>query len=211
MPAKCLTRALEVAPDDPEANYSLGMVFAQTDDTAASLRISSAGIEGPPGLSRSANNLGILYLVTTRRDEAVASFEQCIRVAPAFDQAYLNLARVYAIEGAREKARAVLRPSETASDHRKPSRCWSNCRSSDARPSGLNRRDAVRSPMVKASASAPSTGRRTSCKTSLVSRSTWISTGGPTIFGLSCSVQLRCLRILRRDRDPCPCSACPSS
>ena len=38
----------------------------------------------------------------------MASFEQCIRVAPAFDQAYLNLARVYAIEDAPDKARAVL-------------------------------------------------------------------------------------------------------
>jgi len=38
----------------------------------------------------------------------LATFEQCIRVAPAFDQAYLNLARVYMIEEARDKARAVL-------------------------------------------------------------------------------------------------------
>jgi Flp pilus assembly protein TadD len=54
------------------------------------------------------NNLGILYLRTRRRDEAVASFEECIRVAPAFDQSYLNLARIYAIEGTPDKARAVL-------------------------------------------------------------------------------------------------------
>jgi Flp pilus assembly protein TadD len=54
------------------------------------------------------NNLGVLYLNTQRRDQAVASFEECIRVAPAFDQAYLNLARVYALEGARDKARGVL-------------------------------------------------------------------------------------------------------
>jgi tetratricopeptide (TPR) repeat protein len=52
--------------------------------------------------------MGVLYLRTSRPDEAVASFEQCIRVAPAFDQAYLNLARVYAIEDAPDKARAVL-------------------------------------------------------------------------------------------------------
>jgi tetratricopeptide (TPR) repeat protein len=50
----------------------------------------------------------VLYLVTQRRDAAVASFELCIRVAPAFDQAYLNLARVYALEGARDKARVLL-------------------------------------------------------------------------------------------------------
>jgi Flp pilus assembly protein TadD len=29
-------------------------------------------------------------------------------VAPGFDQAYLNLARVYALEGAKDKARSVL-------------------------------------------------------------------------------------------------------
>jgi tetratricopeptide (TPR) repeat protein len=38
----------------------------------------------------------------------VASFEECIRVAPAFDQSYLNLARVYIVEDAPEKARSVL-------------------------------------------------------------------------------------------------------
>jgi tetratricopeptide (TPR) repeat protein len=54
------------------------------------------------------NNLGILYLRTQRRDEAVASFEECIRIAPAFDQSYLNLARVYSVEGAPDKARSVL-------------------------------------------------------------------------------------------------------
>jgi Flp pilus assembly protein TadD len=54
------------------------------------------------------NNLGILYLRTQRQDEAVASFKECIRVAPGFDQAYLNLAKVYVLEGAPVKARAVL-------------------------------------------------------------------------------------------------------
>ena len=43
-----------------------------------------------------------------QRDEAVAEFEKCIRVAPGFDQSYLNLARVYSIEGHPEKARALL-------------------------------------------------------------------------------------------------------
>jgi FimV-like protein len=47
-------------------------------------------------------------LRTQRRDQAVATFEESIRVAPQFDQAYLNLARVYVVEGTPEKARAVL-------------------------------------------------------------------------------------------------------
>jgi tetratricopeptide (TPR) repeat protein len=51
----------------------------------------------------------VLYLKTGRRDRGVESFEKCIQVAPEFDQAYLNLARVHALEGDTEKARAVLR------------------------------------------------------------------------------------------------------
>ena len=38
----------------------------------------------------------------------MASFEECIRVAPDFDQSYMHLARVYAREGTPEKARSVL-------------------------------------------------------------------------------------------------------
>jgi Flp pilus assembly protein TadD len=61
-----------------------------------------------PAYAEALNNLGVLYLRTQRRDEAVAKFEECIRVAPGFDQSYLNLARVYSLEGAPEKALAVL-------------------------------------------------------------------------------------------------------
>ena len=48
------------------------------------------------------------YVGTDRVSDAVATFEQCIRVAPAYDQAYLNLARVYSVEKTPDKARAVL-------------------------------------------------------------------------------------------------------
>jgi tetratricopeptide (TPR) repeat protein len=105
---KVLERAVEVAPQDPEANYGLGMVFAQADDTAKAYDYLQRALQARPVYPEALNNLGVLYLVTQRRDQAVASFARCIRVAPAFDQAYLNLARVYALEGARDKARSVL-------------------------------------------------------------------------------------------------------
>ena len=54
------------------------------------------------------NNLGILYLRTRRPGDAIRSFEESIRLAPSYDQSYLNLARVYVIEGEREKARSIL-------------------------------------------------------------------------------------------------------
>jgi Flp pilus assembly protein TadD len=54
------------------------------------------------------NNLGIVYLRAGHRAEAIERFRESIRVAPQYDQSYLNLARLYAIEGDRQKARSVL-------------------------------------------------------------------------------------------------------
>ena len=105
---KVLEQAVDVAPQDPEANYSLGMVFAQTGDTTKAYEHLHRALQARPVYPEALNNLGVLYLVTQRRDQAVESFKKCIQVAPGFDQAYLNLARVYALEGARDKARSVL-------------------------------------------------------------------------------------------------------
>jgi tetratricopeptide (TPR) repeat protein len=103
-----LEQALAARPQDPEANYNLAMVFAQTNDTERAYDHLQRALQLRPTYPEALNNLGVLYLRTQRRDEAVAKFEECIRVAPSFDQSYLNLARVYSLEGAPEKARAVL-------------------------------------------------------------------------------------------------------
>ena len=105
---KVLERAVEVAPEDPEANYSLGMVFAQGGENDKAYEYLQRALKARPIYPEALNNLGVLYLVTQRRDQAVASFEQCIRVAPGFDQAYMNLARVYVLERERSKARDIL-------------------------------------------------------------------------------------------------------
>ena len=40
--------------------------------------------------------------------QAEEQFKTCIRLAPAFDQSYFNLARLYALRNDRQKARDVL-------------------------------------------------------------------------------------------------------
>ena len=109
---RAFDHALTISPKDADANYGAGMVAASTattgDDNSRAERYLLQALESRPEYPEALNNLGILYLRTQRRDQAVARFEECIRVAPTFDQSYLNLARVYAIEGAKEKARVVL-------------------------------------------------------------------------------------------------------
>ena len=103
-----LEHAIEVSPRDPEANYSLAMVFVQSNNTDRAYDYLQRALRYRPAYPEALNNLGVLYLRTGRRDQAVTNFEECIRVAPWFDQSYLNLARVYALEGAPGKARNVL-------------------------------------------------------------------------------------------------------
>ena len=61
-----------------------------------------------PDYPEALNNLGVLYVRTGRRDNAVSTLQKCISVAPAFDQCYLNLARIYSLEGNPAGARTVL-------------------------------------------------------------------------------------------------------
>jgi len=54
------------------------------------------------------NNLGVLFVRGQDYSKAEEQFKTCIRVVPAFDQSYLNLARLYAMRSDKEKAREVL-------------------------------------------------------------------------------------------------------
>jgi tetratricopeptide (TPR) repeat protein len=105
---EALEHAIAVGPEDAEANYNLGMVDAQTGDNARAEQFLKKALQYRPDYPEALNNLGILYVRTQRVDDAVSLFEQCMNIAPEFDKAYLSLARVYAIEGEREKARNVL-------------------------------------------------------------------------------------------------------
>jgi len=104
--AKCWS-VLAVGPQDPEGNYSLGMLCAQLNDNDRAYEYFQRALNVRPEYLGALSNLGVLYLRTGRHHEAVASFEQIIRV-PAFEQSYMNLARIYAIEGSTDKAAGVL-------------------------------------------------------------------------------------------------------
>ncbi len=105
---EALARAVSLRPDDPESNYGLAMVFAQTDRSDGAFEYLQKALRLRPEYPEALNNLGVLYLRTKQVDQAIETFQKCINAAPHFDQAYLNLARVYALQGETVKARAVL-------------------------------------------------------------------------------------------------------
>jgi Flp pilus assembly protein TadD len=61
-----------------------------------------------PDYPEALNNLGILFVRGQEYSKAEEQFKTCILVAPNFDQSYLNLARLYAMQNDKEKAREVL-------------------------------------------------------------------------------------------------------
>ncbi len=54
------------------------------------------------------NNLGVVFVREQRYPEAEEKFRSCIQTAPDFDQAYMNLARLYMILNQNEKAKEAL-------------------------------------------------------------------------------------------------------
>jgi Tfp pilus assembly protein PilF len=51
----------------------------------------------------------VIFVQAKNYAEAKDKFEACIRAAPNFDQAYLNLARLYVILNDKDQARETLR------------------------------------------------------------------------------------------------------
>jgi tetratricopeptide (TPR) repeat protein len=61
-----------------------------------------------PGYPDALNNFGVLLVREQRYSDAEEKFQQCIRSNPDFDQAYMNLARLYLLLDDKAKARQVL-------------------------------------------------------------------------------------------------------
>ena len=57
---------------------------------------------------RSRNNFGVLLIREQRYSGGRSKVQACIQANPAFDRAYLNLARLYVILNDKAKTRATL-------------------------------------------------------------------------------------------------------
>ena len=61
-----------------------------------------------PDYAEALNNLGVLLFMEQDYARAEEEFKRCIRLAPGFDQSYMNLARLYALRNDKAQAREVL-------------------------------------------------------------------------------------------------------
>src|SRR6185436_14342059 len=95
----------------PHARELLGIVQLEEDDLAGAHRSleRALGAAEPHHRPEWLNNLGECELRMGRLDEALARFDEARRLAPGYDQAWLNAARTLQKKGDAEGARRLLR------------------------------------------------------------------------------------------------------
>ncbi len=91
-----------------EAENQIGLDFARQGRTADARAAFERAIARRKDHAGAINNLGVLYMQMEHTNDATAAFQYGISVAPQDDILYINLAKVHARRGDRDKAAAVL-------------------------------------------------------------------------------------------------------
>ncbi len=84
-------QVLDANPNEPDANYLLGMLFNEFGDNAAAVEHITRSIKARPKFPPAHNNLGTIYEELGRIEEAAASFRKAVRLDPAMAEAHNNL------------------------------------------------------------------------------------------------------------------------
>lgn len=84
-------QVLVANPDEPDANYLLGMLFNQNGDNDAAVERVARSIKARPKFPAAHNNLGTIYEEMDRMEDAAASFRRAVRLDPNMAEAHNNL------------------------------------------------------------------------------------------------------------------------
>ena len=130
--AECFRRELALNPNDHDANLLLGMHLHKAEQRYdEALAHYQRALRVRPGSASVRFQIGLVYLVTERTDEALAMIERVVNDVPDFLEGHATLTRLYYRLGRREEAerhRAIvdqLRARREAEDQavaRPPSR-----------------------------------------------------------------------------------------
>ncbi len=82
-------------PNDPDVLQALGLVEKRMGRFGEAEERFSRWAQLEPDSAAALNNLGNLYLVTNRVDQAMATYLQAIRLAPSRSEAFFNLGQAY--------------------------------------------------------------------------------------------------------------------
>ena len=108
-PAKdAFERALQLKPDDPDANNSLGALLAQSGQLPAAIERFQAALKARPTFADALNNLGFALLQTGDARQAYDFFQKAVAAEPDFPEALNNLGIFFGRQGDLDRAQTYF-------------------------------------------------------------------------------------------------------
>jgi tetratricopeptide (TPR) repeat protein len=104
-----LAKACQLAPADFAANNNLGNAYQHKGLYQKAIEHFGIALKTSPTAVATRYNLGLAYAELGRDAEAKQSFQDVVRMDPAYWDGYLKLARLSIKEGDRESARSLLK------------------------------------------------------------------------------------------------------
>ena len=105
---KLLESAVTADPNQAELHMGLAMLLVEKNDLPRARSEFEIAVHLQPKNLEALNGLGVVLMRMGKSADAIMRFEECRRLAPDFDRAYLNLALIYVNSGDTRKAHDIL-------------------------------------------------------------------------------------------------------
>ena len=103
---KLYKKVLNINPNDPQSNFLLGTLSAQTKQFDIAKKLFNRSIEINPNYADAHNNLGIVLQESGEHQKAMSSYEKAIQIRPNYSEAHNNLGIVLQELGEYQKAKS---------------------------------------------------------------------------------------------------------
>ena len=101
---KLYKKILNINPNDPQSNFLLGTLSAQTKQFDIAKKLLNRSIEINPNFADAHNNLGNVLKESGEHQKAISSYEKAITIQPNYADAHYNLGIVLKKSGEYQKA-----------------------------------------------------------------------------------------------------------
>ena len=125
--------AVVLNPNDADAYYKLGVVYARIGRYEAASQAYQAALAVAPGHLDARNNLGNIYLRRRALGLAIAAYQEVLRRDSQYARAHYNLGNAYLLAGEEERAVAAFAKAiEADPEHRKAQQMLAKLRQREA-------------------------------------------------------------------------------
>ena len=97
-------KALQIKPDDPDANVSFGYGLIQKQKLDDAILHFQRALAAKPNYPQAYNDLGNVFAQKGKTDEAIALLQKALQIKPDYAEACYNLANAFFEKGARDEA-----------------------------------------------------------------------------------------------------------